>query len=42
MAETAPWNLSLRLSEAIAGSSYEAFVVGVPKTIDNDLADDGP
>ncbi len=30
--------LSLRLSGAIAGSSYEAFVVGVPKTIDNDLA----
>jgi len=30
--------LSLRLSQAIANSSYEAFVVGVPKTIDNDLA----
>lgn len=30
--------LSLRLSEAIAKSSYEAFVIGVPKTIDNDLA----
>jgi 6-phosphofructokinase 1 len=30
--------LSLRLSEAIAKSSHEAFVVGVPKTIDNDLA----
>jgi 6-phosphofructokinase len=30
--------LSLRLSQAIIKSSYEAFVVGVPKTIDNDLA----
>jgi ATP-dependent phosphofructokinase / diphosphate-dependent phosphofructokinase len=30
--------LSLRLSQAIVDSSYEAFVVGVPKTIDNDLA----
>ena len=30
--------LSARLSDAIAGSAYEAFVVGVPKTIDNDLA----
>jgi 6-phosphofructokinase len=30
--------LSVRLSEAIANSSHEAFVVGVPKTIDNDLA----
>jgi ATP-dependent phosphofructokinase / diphosphate-dependent phosphofructokinase len=30
--------LSLRLSETVRRSSYEAFVVGVPKTIDNDLA----
>jgi ATP-dependent phosphofructokinase / diphosphate-dependent phosphofructokinase len=30
--------LSLRLSQAILNSSYEAFVIGVPKTIDNDLA----
>jgi 6-phosphofructokinase 1 len=30
--------LSLRLSETIGSSSHEAFVVGVPKTIDNDLA----
>ncbi len=30
--------LSLRLSEAVRHSSYEAFVIGVPKTIDNDLA----
>jgi ATP-dependent phosphofructokinase / diphosphate-dependent phosphofructokinase len=30
--------LSLRLSEAVRNSSHEAFVIGVPKTIDNDLA----
>ncbi|HLK20778.1 MAG TPA: diphosphate--fructose-6-phosphate 1-phosphotransferase [Bryobacteraceae bacterium] len=30
--------LALRLSEAIRASSFEACVIGVPKTIDNDLA----
>jgi len=30
--------LALRLSEATRGSSLGAFVIGVPKTIDNDLA----
>ena len=30
--------LALRLSETARRSSHEAFVIGVPKTIDNDLA----
>src|SRR5580693_304140 len=30
--------MSLRLSEVVGRSSHEAFVIGVPKTIDNDLA----
>jgi len=29
---------ALRLSEALRGSPHEALVIGVPKTIDNDLA----
>ncbi len=30
--------LALRLSEVVGRSSHDAFIIGVPKTIDNDLA----